>query len=244
MQALVLQLPKEKSLHETGIPDGMLPSRDKVHRTAGGGSLYLCKHPKCADRPYSGNLPGYGSHFRRVHLGICLGCHYCPDCRYWNSTGWLKHMKEKHTGAPWYGSQIVDEHARAEAMLAALQKDPTAHIVQSAQQWVDVSLAALDEPEALPEEGYEDDEGKPFQCPPTPTLEEFRAAMKLAPSDLRQYYYASGPNTDIRYKKDDSIAMIIACSIVSADIPLEEEDAGGEDDPLEPPEAKKPKLES
>ena len=68
--------------------------------------------------------------------------------------------------------------------------------------------------------------------------------MKLAPSDLRQFYYASGPNTDMRYKKDDSIAMMVACSIVSADIPPEEEGAGEEDDPLEPPEAKKPKLES
>ena len=74
-------------------------------------------------------------------------------------------MKEKHTEAPWYGSQIVDECARAEAMLAALQKDPTAHIVESAQQWVDVSLATLDELEALPEEECEDDEGKPFRCP-------------------------------------------------------------------------------
>ena len=153
-------------------------------------------------------------------------------------------MKEKHTGAPWYGSQIVDEHAQAEVMLAALQKDPTAHIVESAQQQVDVSLAALNEPAALPEEGYEGDEGKPFQRHPTPTLEEFRASMKLAPSDLREYYYASGPNSDIRYKKDDSIAMIVACSIVSADIPLEEEDAREEDNPLEPPGAKKPKLES
>ena len=230
----IIMLSKEKSLNETCIPDDMLPSRDKVHRTAKGGSLYLCKHPKCVDHPYSGDLPGYGSHFHRVHLGICLGCPYWPDCRYWNSTGWLKHMKEKHTGAPWYGSQIVDECTQAEAMLAALQKDPTAHIVESAQQWVDVSLAALDEPEAHPKEEYENDEGKPFRHPPTPTWGEFRAAMKLAPSDLRQYYYASGPNADIRYKKDDSTAMMVSCSI---------EGAGEEDDPLEPPGAKKSKLE-
>ena len=61
--------------------------------------------------------------------------------------------------------------------------------------------------------------------------------MRLAPSDLREYYYASGPNSDIRYKKDDSITMMVACSIVSADILPEEEDAGEEDDPLEAPEA-------
>ena len=240
----IIMLPMEKSLHETGIPDDMLPARDKVYRTTKGGSLYFCKHPRCVDRPYSGDLPGYGSHFHRVHLGICLGCPYCPDRHYWNSIGWLKHMKEKHTEAPWYGSQIIDEHAQAEAMLAALQKDPTAHIVESAQQRVDASLAALDEPEALPEEECEDDEGKPFRRPPTPTRAEFRAAMMLAPSDLRQYYYAFGPNANIRYKKDDSTTMMVACSIVSADIPPEEEGAKEEDDPLEPPDAKKSKLES
>ena len=241
----IIMLPEEKSLHETGIPEGMLPSRDKVHRTARGGSLYICKHPKCVDRPYSGDLPGCGSHFRRVHLGICLGCPYCPDRRYWNSTGWLKHMKEKHNETPWYGSQILDERAQAEAMLAVLKEDPTAHIMETAQQQVDASLAALDETETLPlpEEGDQEDEGKPLQCPPTPTWNEFRAAMSLAPSDLRQYYYASGPGLDIRYKKDDSTTMKVAHSIVSADIPLEEEGAKREGDPLEASEAKKPKLE-
>ena len=59
----IIMLPKKKSLHETGIPDDMLPSRDKVHHTAKGGSLYLCKHPKCADRPYYGDLPAMGSTF-------------------------------------------------------------------------------------------------------------------------------------------------------------------------------------
>ena len=47
----IIMLPMEKSLHETGIPDDMLPSRDKVHCTAKGGSLYLCKHPRCVNRP-------------------------------------------------------------------------------------------------------------------------------------------------------------------------------------------------
>ena len=157
----IIMLPLEKSLHETGIPENMLPARDKVHRTPKGGSLYLCRHPRCAERPYSGDLPGYGSHFHRVHLGICLGCPYCPDRRYWNSTGWIKHMKEKHTGAPWYGSQIVDEWAQAEALLAALKEDPTAHIAESAQKRVDASLAGLEESSAVPEEGTQEEEGKP-----------------------------------------------------------------------------------
>ena len=32
----IIMLPEEKSLHETGIPEGMLPSRDKVHHAQQG----------------------------------------------------------------------------------------------------------------------------------------------------------------------------------------------------------------
>ena len=247
----IIMLPQEKSLHETGIPENMLPVRDKVHRTPSGGSLYLCKHPKCADRPFSGDLPGYGSHFRRVHLGICLGCPYCPDRRYWNSTGWLKHMKESHTGAPWYGSQILDEKAQAEAMLAALQQNPTAHIEESAQRRLDASLAGTEAPEVeVPEE-----EGKPPKRPPSPSLEDFRNLMLRAPCDLRDYEYASGPHLEIRYRRTNPALMSLASSLVSADLLLQEPEEGDEEEQsqeevekeedasVEPPPSKKPKLD-
>ena len=87
-------------------------------------------------------------------------------------------MKEKHTGAPWYGSQIVDEQAQAEALLAALKEDPTAHIAESAQKRVDASLAGLEESSAVPEEGTQEEEGKPPNCPSIPSFEDFRRAMK------------------------------------------------------------------
>ena len=79
-------------------------------------------------------------------------------------------MKEKHTGAPWFDSQIVDKQAQAEAMLAALKEDPTAHIAESAQKRVDTSLAGLEESAAIPEEGIQEDEGKPPNRPPYPFL--------------------------------------------------------------------------
>ena len=228
---------------------------DKVHHTPRGGSLYLCKHPKCADQPFSGDLPGYGSHFRRVHLGICIGCPYCPDRRYWNSTGWLKHMKEGHAGAPWYGSQIVDEKAQAEALLAALQHDPTAHIEESAQRRLDSTLAGMEESTMIPEEGTQEEEGKPFNRPPTPSFEDFRSVMHRAPCDLRDYEYASGPHLEIRYRRTNPALMSLASSLVSADLllqePEEEEDEEQsqeeveeeEEDSAKPPTSKRPKLE-
>ena len=187
----IIMFPQEKSLHETGIPESMLPARDKVHRTPKGGSLYLCRHPKCAERPYSGDLPGYGSHFRRVHLGICIGCPYCPDQRYWNSTGWVKHMRERHAGVPWYGSQLISERAQAETILDALKDDPTAHITEKAQERVDASLAGLEESTAIPEEVTQEDEGKPRLS--APSLDNLRRFMTRSPGELRDYEYASGP---------------------------------------------------
>ena len=251
----IIMLPQEQSLHETGIPENMLPVRDKVHRTPRGGSLYICKHPKCADRPFSGDLPGYGSHFRRVHLGICIGCPYCPDRRYWNSTGWLKHMKEGHAGAPWYGSQIVDEKAQAEALLDALQHDPTAHIEESTQRRLDSTLADMTESTTIPEGSTQEEEGKPLNRPPTPSFEDFRSFMLHTPCDLRDYEYASGPHLEIRYRKTNPALMSLASSLVSTDLLLqepEEEDEEEqsqkevekeEDDSIKPPVYKKPKLE-
>ena len=174
----IIMLPQEKSLHETGIPENMLPARDKVHHTPKGGSLYLCRHPKCADHPYSGDLPGYGSHFHRVHLGICIGYPYCPDRRYWNSTGWVKHMRERHAEVPWYGSQLVDERTQAEALLEALKDDPTAHIAEAAQERVDASLAGLEESTTIPKEVTQEDEGKPPSQPSTSSLDDLRRFMQ------------------------------------------------------------------
>ena len=242
----IIMFPQQKSLHETGIPDNMLPARDKVHRTPQGGSLYLCRHPKCAERPYSGDLPGYGSHFRRVHLGICIGCPYCPERRYWNSTGWIKHMKEKHAEVPWYGSQLVSERDQAEALLQALKDDPTAHIAEKSQERVDASLADLEDPTAASEEVSQEYEGKPQLS--APSLDDFRRFMTHTPGELRDYIYASGPQLDVRYRKRDPTPTLLACSFISADLPPEQEEEeeeveDEEDSSTQPPASKKPKLE-
>ena len=155
-------------------------------------------------------------------------------------------MKEKHIGAPWYGSQILDERAQAEAMLAALKEDPTAHITESAQKRVDTSLAAV-----IPKEGTQEDKGKPANRPHSPSFEDFRRVMRRAPSDLREYDYASGPHLEIRYCRTNPTPMTIACSLVSADLLLGQEEAGEEGEAVEEEEdesilspiSKKPKLE-
>ena len=74
------------NLHNTGIPDMFAVRRmgKNDHST----SIYSCPHPNCSDPPYTGDISGCGSHVRRVHLGHCVSCPYCPDKKYYNADGW------------------------------------------------------------------------------------------------------------------------------------------------------------
>ena len=92
------------SLHNTGIPD--LFAVRRVGKNDHGTSIYSCPHPECSDPPYTGDISGCGSHVRRVHLGHCVSCPYCPDKKYYNADGWRRHMREKHNKAPWYSGEV------------------------------------------------------------------------------------------------------------------------------------------
>ena len=93
------------SLHNTGIP-----SQYAVRRAGASGrgtSLYDCPYSHlCSTPPYVGDIPSCGSHVRKVHLGICLACQYCPEQFYYNGSGWRKHMRTEHPSVPWYSSQL------------------------------------------------------------------------------------------------------------------------------------------
>ena len=93
------------SLHNTGIP-----SQYAVRRagTSGRGtSLYDCPYSQlCSAPPYVGDFPSCGSHVRKVHLGVCLACPYCPEHLYYNGSGWRKHMRAEHPSVPWYTAQL------------------------------------------------------------------------------------------------------------------------------------------
>ena len=93
------------SLHNTGI------SPQYAVRCAGasgrGTSLYDCPYSHlCSTPPYVGDFPSCGSHVRKVHLGVCLTCPYCPEQLYYNGSGWCKHMRTEHPSVPWYSSQL------------------------------------------------------------------------------------------------------------------------------------------
>ena len=64
----------------------------RVGKNEHGTSIYSCPHPECSDPPYTGDISGCGSHVRRVHLGRCVSCPYCPDKKYYNLFTLLFHF--------------------------------------------------------------------------------------------------------------------------------------------------------
>ena len=136
-----------------------------------------------------------------------------------------------------------------------MKDDPTAHIAEAAQERVDASLAGLEESTTIPKEVTQEDEGKPPSRPSTPSLDDLRRFMQRTPSDLRDYEYASGPHLEIRCRRNNPTPMLLACSLVSADLLLEQEEEEEEeeerkeeveeeeDGSTKPPASKKPKLE-
>ena len=86
------------------------PPQYAVRRAGASGrgtSLYNCPYPDlCSTAPYVRDFPSCGSHVRKVHLGVCLACPYCPEQQYYNGSGWRKHMRAEHPSVPWYTAQV------------------------------------------------------------------------------------------------------------------------------------------
>ena len=119
--------PADKStLNETGVPKELQVER-QTKTSLSGASIYLCRHPKCQERPFHAQSEaGIYSHIRRKHLGIVVACPYCVKKLFWNTKGWRSHMEHHHREAPWYGSALRAESQEASEMLQQLSTDPLA----------------------------------------------------------------------------------------------------------------------
>ena len=121
------------SLHNTGIPDQFSVCR--VGKNDHGTSIYSCPHPECSDPPYTGDISGCGSHVRRIHLGRCISCPYCPDKKFYNADGWRRHMRNEHSKVPWYSGEL---QAPPESTAPATSEAAPAVPVVSVGVWQDI----------------------------------------------------------------------------------------------------------
>ena len=198
------------TLHNTGIPEQFAVRR--VGKNEHGTSIYSCPHPECSDPPYTGDISGCGSHVRRVHLGRCVSCPYCPDKKYYNADGWHRHMREKHNKAPWYSGEL--QSPSEPVAFSTSSADPVIPEIP-VSLWKDEEAPAdtLPHEETLPDDSTspDDDKDPPKVRPPTPSAEEIREQIKFLPSDTRDYDYCThstghpaAPVITSRYRKFDT----------------------------------------
>ena len=233
-------LPEEAgSLHNTGVPS--LFQVRRVGKNDRGTSLYSCPHPECSDPPYTGDISGCGSHVRRVHLGHCVSCPYCPDKKYYNADGWRRHMKEKHSKVPWYSSEIRGPSAPA-TETEPVPIPPVAPVI-----------VLEDEPpleDTLPyaEAPSPDDDDAPVEATPTrpPTLST--ETTEQLPSDTKDHDYSvhgthrpAAPVIASRYRQLDTPdeSQDVTEAIVASAAP----DCPNPDPPEGPPQRKRRKVE-
>ena len=153
-----------------------------------GTSIYSCPHPECTDPPYTGDIAGCGSHIRRVHLGRCVSCPYCPDRKYYNTDGWRRHMKDKHNKVPWYSGELQQPVEPAPSSSSSADPQVSISIVKDEDAPVDT----LPHEEAADNDIPPDDNSDPPEvCPPTPSTEEIQEQMEFLPSDTRDYDYCT-----------------------------------------------------
>ena len=224
-------LPEEAdNLHNTGVPSLFQVRRSGKNDR--GTSLYACPHPECSDPPYIGDIAGCGSHVRRVHLGHCVSCPYCPDKKYYNADGWRRHMKEKHNKVPWYSTEIRDPPAATAEAEPAPVLPVVSVVVSEEPKPLEESLPHV---EAPPSDDDNDDallneeptEPAPSR-PPTPSTETIEHQLERLPSDARDHVYSvhsthhpAAPVIVSRYRRFDTpdTAQEVAQAIVASTTP-------------------------
>ena len=85
------------SMHQTGVADSWIGERIKLGGYKG---CYPCMGANC---DYVAQTRGVlCSHVRRVHLGVAIGCRFCPEKSWWQARTWAEHMDKVHEDMPRY----------------------------------------------------------------------------------------------------------------------------------------------
>ena len=61
------------------------------------------------------------SHVCRVHLGVALGCRFCPEKSWWQARYWSIHMQSVHPQEPKFEPLVLPENIKAEPVKSEVQ---------------------------------------------------------------------------------------------------------------------------
>ena len=95
----------EKTMHTTGVNPSFISSRQKMGEYKG---YYRCAYnQKCEYAAHTSAV--VASHICHVHLGIALGCHFCPSSAWWQGRYWSDHMDRFHSDQAKYEPLVMPE---------------------------------------------------------------------------------------------------------------------------------------
>ena len=125
----------QQDLHQTRVPAKYIGHREGIGPYKG---LYTCNYGDC---DYGAQArPVVCTHIWWVHLGIAIGCRYCPTKCWWQPRYWAAHMHESHADKPIF-EPLVMPHGE----LQAEQIDPEIFLTEEHfeipdPKWAKVSL--------------------------------------------------------------------------------------------------------
>ena len=203
-----------ETMHQTGVDARYIGTREKLSGYKG---IYCCLFDDC---DYAAQVKGIVySHIRRVHLGVALGCRFCPEKSWWQACYWSIHMQNVHPQESKFEPLILPESIKAE---------PVESVIVITQEKFEIPI-----PKRTTESAEEASVTKRIKR----KLSEAHALQELAKSDESHSYafqstkaHPQSAVTAIRYRTKPSMASQVATAIVLEDVELE----SPEDKPKDP----------
>ena len=174
--------------------------------------LYTCNYGDC---DYGAQArPVVCTHIRRVHLGITIGCRYCPTKCWWQPRYWAAHMRESHADKP-----IFEPLMMPHGELQAEQIDPEIFLTEEHFEISDPKRAKVSlEPKVKEKVVEETSSDVTLSQAWSPISHRSYDACSLAKAPEGHPESARPRVETIRYKRKSSEIADIATSVVIADI--------------------------
>ena len=103
-------------MHQTGVDARYIGTREKLSGYKG---IYCCMFSDC---DYGAQVKSIVYlHIHRVHLGVALGCRFCPEKCWWQARYWSIHMQSIHPQEPKFEPLVLPENIKAEPVESKVQ---------------------------------------------------------------------------------------------------------------------------
>ena len=103
-------------MHQTGVDARYVGTRKKLLGYKG---IYCCMFGDC---DYGAQVKGIVySHVHQVHLGVALGCRFCPQKSWWKARCWSIHMQNTHPQESKFEPLVLPPDIKAEPIESEVQ---------------------------------------------------------------------------------------------------------------------------